>query len=77
MAEDIAVDSEGSPWINTWAGDVYRLNGEEWVDMGLQGASHLAAGPKGEVYALAKPNTDSGKTIYRWRGGKTWSALPG
>jgi len=77
MAEDIVVDAEGTPWINTWAGEVYKFSGGAWVKMGLRGAAPLAAGPEGGVYALAKPVTDGEKTIYKWGGGTNWFPLKG
>lgn len=77
MAEDIVIDSEGTPWINTWAGEVYRLSGGAWVKMGLRGAAPLAAGPEGGLYALAAPVINGDKTIYRWAGATSWVPIKG
>jgi len=44
--------------------------------MGLKGANPISAGPL-NMYALASPEYNGDKTLYRWKGGNQWTAITG
>ena len=65
------MDEDGNIWVvRQDEKDVLRWGKEEWVDMGLKNATYIAAGKKGQVYALAAPEQDTDSTIYQLSGGK-------
>ena len=66
-AYSLAVDEAGVPWItrakrhDVWRWDLELLS---WENMSLPKCSFIAAGRANEVYALAAPAKDGGRTIY-------------
>lgn len=76
--DDIAIDRFGNAWTNTWQGELSQLRKKtgKWRTMGLKGANPISAGPL-NMYALASPEYNGDKTLYRWKGGNQWTAITG
>ena len=79
-AFNIAGDEAGEIWIRDSDDKVMKwdLRTNAWVDMTLDltGVNRVAAGMTGRVYALAKPKTNKGYTIWAWQD-STWIEIPG
>ena len=59
---EFAFDGEGRLWVVDWDREVLRWNAREgeWDAAGLFEARKIAAGPEGQVYALADPKDKQG-----------------
>jgi PASTA domain len=64
----IDVAPDGTPWIVTEAGSVYRREGGAWVELPTENAIDIAIGPLGEIWALADVGVQAGHEVIFWDG---------